>query len=74
MALPKLGEKARDRVTGVTGTVTCDARYLGGRRQFLLEGPGKGDNPTLEVWVDKARIERDDVQANPGVGGDDQED
>lgn len=70
MPLPKLGDRARDTITGLTGTVTGDYRQTGGRRTFWLEGTHKDGKPWAD-WVDKSRIAIDIPGENLGQGGSD---
>ncbi len=64
MALPKLGDRARDKVTGVAGTVTADCRRIGGGREFRVEGPpAKPGAEPLDIWLEKGRIEVDSLAA-----------
>lgn len=53
-----LNVKARDRVTGLTGTITGHAVYLYGVMQYLIEPPAKSDGTLPEAkWIDVRRIE-----------------
>lgn len=57
MALPKVGDRAQDKITGFRGTITAEIRYLErGRRSYCLEGIDSVGKPA-ELWVSNARIE-----------------
>jgi len=53
----RLGDKLRDRVTGVEGTVISRTQYLNGCVRYGLQPEGaKPDGAALEAsWVDEAQ-------------------
>lgn len=53
-----LGAKARDVVTGFSGTITGVARYLTGCDQYLLVAPVGTDGTTHHGWYDDNRVEQ----------------
>lgn len=50
----KLGDKAKDRLTGFEGYVTAKAEYLGGCIRYELIA---FDDPSKEFWFDSDRLE-----------------
>jgi hypothetical protein len=53
-----LGQKARDKVTGLEGILTARATYLYGCDQYGITPPAKEDGTCPEsVFVDEGRIE-----------------
>lgn len=65
MARAKLGLRFRDRATGLTGTATARADYLGGRRTVLLETL---DGETIRThWVEEDRLELVPDSEAPGA-------
>ena len=44
-----LGDKAKDSVSGFTGTITAKIEYLNGTTQFMLQPPVGKDNKFLEA-------------------------
>jgi hypothetical protein len=59
----RLGDKARDPVTGFEGIVTCHQRHLTGCDSVWLTGPIGDDGKKREAFVDVLRLEL--VKANP---------
>lgn len=51
----KLGKTARDRVTGVTGTITARCEYLGESTRIRIENADKDGQPK-EHWFAEERI------------------
>jgi hypothetical protein len=51
-----LGAKARDVVTGFTGTITGVARYLTGCDQYVLTAPVGADGEVKAHWYDDNRL------------------
>jgi len=55
--MEKLGKKAKDKVSGMTGIVTGVCVYLFGSSQYLLQ-PLSVDGRTAEpVWMESERLE-----------------
>src|SRR5882672_6668157 len=54
----KLGDLAKDIVTGFAGTVTGKAEYLTGYTQFYILGGVTGDGDTKGCWYDETRLEK----------------
>lgn len=54
-----LGDRARDRVTGITGIVTCRTEFLFGcvRVAITKENELDKDNKPIELYVDEAGVE-----------------
>lgn len=52
----QLGMKAREKITGVTGTVTCIARYLYERPQAMIEYTDR-NSMACEKWAAVDRLE-----------------
>jgi len=59
MYRPKLGEKARHKISGFEGIVTGHAEYLTGcdRYQLLPEGVDKDGKPREAEWFDDSTLE-----------------
>lgn len=56
--MPKLGQKAKDVVTGFTGVITGQAKYLTGCTQWLLVPSVKEDGGYRDGnWFDEQRLE-----------------
>lgn len=54
----KLGQKAKDKITGYTGTLTGKCEYLTGCTQFLLQPPTDKDGKFVDArWFDEDRLE-----------------
>jgi hypothetical protein len=54
----ELGQKAKDVVTGFTGTITARADYLTGCKQYCVTPRVKPDGEYPNgVWLDEDRIE-----------------
>lgn len=54
----KLGIKAKDKVTGFTGTITAHCSYLTGYDQYLLTPPVDKEGKIVEgQWNDVNRLE-----------------
>lgn len=54
----KLGNTARDRITGFEGTVTGEARYLTGCTQYALAPKVSADGAIRDTqWFDEGRLE-----------------
>lgn len=57
----KLGDEARDRVSGFRGTITGEATYLSGAHQFFVQ-PRARDGAFLDGrWIDVGYLEPDDT-------------
>lgn len=53
----KLGQKAKDKVTGFTGIITARASYLTGCDQYVLTPTVDEHGKTVEgQWFDESRI------------------
>lgn len=59
----KLGQKARDKVTGFEGIVTGHCSYLTGCDQLLISPPAKDGDFKDGRWIDVNRLE----DLGPGV-------
>ncbi|MBC8053766.1 MAG: hypothetical protein H7Y13_11945 [Sphingobacteriaceae bacterium] len=53
----KLGEKAKDKVTGFEGIIIGRAEYLTGCDQYGLTPPAKDGKVEKNEWFDEGRIE-----------------
>lgn len=54
----KIGDKARDRVSGLTGTVTCRKEHLFGNLQFIIETHNEdGDKASESYAIDWQQLE-----------------
>lgn len=53
----KLGQKARDKVTGFEGILTGKAQYLYGCTQYCIVPPAKDSKIEDSHWFDEGRIE-----------------
>jgi hypothetical protein len=54
----KLGQKARDIVTGIEGIIIGKTEWLTGCNTYGIKPPVKEDGTNLEaIWVDEIRIE-----------------
>jgi len=49
------GNKAKDRITEATGTITACCEYLYGEARFQLEGVQ--DGKPFQIWIEKSRAE-----------------
>lgn len=52
----KLGMRVREKITGITGTVTCIKKYLYERPQALIEYTDK-NGLACEKWASIDRLE-----------------
>ncbi|HLC04803.1 MAG TPA: hypothetical protein VJK02_17345 [Anaerolineales bacterium] len=52
----KLGDKAKDSISGFKGIVTGKAEYLNGCVSFLVEGDVDKDGKTVNHWFDEQRL------------------
>jgi hypothetical protein len=52
-----LGNTVRDVVTGLTGIVTAEVRYLTGCTQFCVLPPMRGDKYPEGQYIDAQRLE-----------------
>ena len=54
----KLGQRLKDKVTGLTGIATSRCEYLNGCVQFAIQPPvnEKGENVT-DIWIDEGQLE-----------------
>jgi hypothetical protein len=59
----RLGDRARDPVTGFEGIVTTHSRHITGCDTVWLTGPVGDDGKRRELCVDVLRVEL--VEANP---------
>jgi len=76
----KLGQEAKDKITGFQGTLTGRATYITGCDQFLLSPKcqdGKNHAKPDGEWFDDGRLEFikesitfDDVKSDTGNGAD----
>lgn len=55
----KLGQKAKDKITGFTGILTGHAEYISGCSQWLIVPPAKDGDFKDGHWFDEQRIEID---------------
>lgn len=56
--LPVIGDKVRDRITGVVGIVTTHASHLTGCDRMWISPCAGDDNKTIEgMWVDIDMLE-----------------
>ena len=54
----KLGQKARDRVTGLTGIINGKAIWLNGCVRWSIQPPVDKEGKVLEsYWIDEQQIE-----------------
>lgn len=53
----KLGVKAKDKITGFEGIVTCEVNYLTGCKQYGLTPPVKDGKIDGSEWFDYKRLE-----------------
>lgn len=53
----KLGQKARDKITGFEGIITGRAQYLTGCDQYALAPPARDGKIESSQWFDEGRIE-----------------
>lgn len=57
MDTDRMGQKATDKLTGFTGKVTGQARYITGCDQFLVQPPCKEDGTYVDGrWFDENRL------------------
>lgn len=63
----KLGQMARDKVTGFEGTVTARCENLNGEPRIAIENLG-ADGCPREIWVYEARAHRVDAEQARPVG------
>lgn len=61
----KLGQKARDKVTGFEGVLTGKAQYLYGCNQYCIVPPAKDGKVEESHWFDEGRIEFVDQGIRP---------
>lgn len=54
----ELGDKARDNITGFSGTVTAICRYLGGQNDALIEAPSHDEKEIKSKWICLSRLSR----------------
>jgi len=64
----KLGEKAKDKVTGFEGIVMARAEYLNGCITLLVQPKGLSRDGSLKVayWIDEQRLT---VKSRATAGG-----
>lgn len=53
----KLGQKAKDKITGFEGVLIGRASYITGCDQYLVQPPLKDDAFREGKWVDEGRLE-----------------
>lgn len=53
----KLGQKARDKVTGFDGILTARCTYFTGCDQYSIQPPAKDGKVESSMWFDETRIE-----------------
>ena len=54
----KLGQKAKDKITGFTGILTGKAEYLTGCTQYSIQPDVKESGDFIEArWFDEGRLE-----------------
>ena len=51
-----MGSKAKDRITGVKGTITARSEFITGCVQYMLEGESKDNEAPKTHWVDEDRL------------------
>jgi hypothetical protein len=56
MDTPKLGDTARDMITGFEGAVTGRAEYITGCAQLLIQSCELHGGDTKSCWFDEARV------------------
>ena len=55
--MAKLGQKAKDEITGFSGTITGKCEYLTGCTQYLLQPPIDKDGKFVDGrWIDEDRL------------------
>lgn len=52
-----LGIAARDRITGLTGTLTCVSRDIDGHVQYCIQRTSRLDGQMMTEWLAESRIE-----------------
>lgn len=52
----KLGQEARDKITGFKGIITGRAQYIYGCDQYCLVPPAKDGQLEATQWFDEGRI------------------
>ena len=52
----ELGAKAKDHVTGFSGTITGRAEYLTGCRQYCIAAKAEGNKCGQSEWFDEDRL------------------
>ena len=64
MTAPKLGDRARDRVTGLVGIVTATTQWISGCNRVLIQPEQLHDGKPIEgTWVDDDMAELVDEAA-----------
>ena len=54
----KLGDEARDKITGFTGTVIARIEYINGCIQYEIQpSVGNDGNQRKHDWIDKTQLE-----------------
>lgn len=53
----RLGQKARDKVTGVEGIITGRIQYLYGCDQYCIVPPAKDGKVISGEWFDEGRVQ-----------------
>lgn len=53
----ELGAKAKDNISGFTGTVTGRTEYMTGCKQYLVEASSKENAPAEAQWIDEGRLD-----------------
>jgi len=53
----KLGQKARDKITGFEGIIVGRVHYLYGCDQLCLSPPAKDGKINCSEWFDEGRVE-----------------
>ena len=54
-AVPKMGEMAKDTITGFVGMVTGRSVYINGCVHLMLEAKAKAGMKPVHAWFDEAR-------------------
>ena len=55
MMPPKMGNTAKDKITGFTGTVTGRSEYINGCVHLMLEAKAKPGMKPVHAWFDEDR-------------------
>lgn len=53
----ELGKKAKDKISGLEGTIICRAQYLTGCDRYGVQAPAKDGKLEEIQWLDEDRFE-----------------